>query len=191
MRSLAIRTYATTNTVIAMTAMRISAQCSGQQARRGDDPVQLAVLHDGDQRTRNRAMSAATSMIVSSALAAGTSMQVLGQHVAHRLAAQLLGRMVGPRLVDHTGQRRIVLDVGRHDEPHHLRCGQHGVRLPGRVGDDDPRQTVLGEHACRIQCVGVDGYHREFLGHVLGMHISSTIQPRPEDVAAWLRGRYE
>ena len=113
---------------------------------------------------RSRAMSAATSMMVSSALADGMSSEVLGQHVAHRLAAQLVRGLVGHRLVITPASDGIVLDVLRHDEPHHLRGGQDRVRLARRVGYDDPGQPVLGEHARRVQRIGVDGYHGKFLG---------------------------
>ena len=45
-----------------------------------------------------------------------------------------------------------------------------------RIGDDDPGQPVLGQHAGRVQRIGVDGHHREFLSKVLRVHIS-TIRP--------------
>ena len=45
---------------------------------------------------RNFAISAATSMMVSSALCRRDILEMLGQHVADRLAGQLLGGLVGP-----------------------------------------------------------------------------------------------
>src|SRR5689334_20958054 len=50
MRSLAMNAYATTNTVIAMAvANGLVPQRHVEKARRGDNPVQRAFLHDGDQ----------------------------------------------------------------------------------------------------------------------------------------------
>ena len=99
--------------------------------------------------------------------------EVFRQHVVDLLVAKLFGGLVGPRLADHAGQGRVVLDVGRHDEPHHLRRGQHRIRVSGRIGHKDSRQSVFGEDSRSVQCVRVNGYHREFLGHVFGVHIST------------------
>jgi hypothetical protein len=53
------------------------------------------------------------------------------------------------RFVEHTGQRRIILNVGRHDEPHHLRSTAQGS--PAESVTTIPGRPVLGEHASRVQ----------------------------------------
>ena len=52
-------------------------------------------------------------------------------------------------------------------------AGSTAYGLPGRIGDQDSGQAMFGEHAGSVQRVGIDGYHREFLGHVFGVHIST------------------
>ena len=121
----------------------------------------------------SRAMSAATSMMVSSAWADGTLRRCSGNTSRTVLVAQFVGGAVGHRLIEHTGQRGIVLDVLRHDESHHLGGGQHRVRFARRVGYHDSRQPMLGQHARSGERTRVDGYHRKVLGHLLGVHVST------------------
>ena len=96
-------------------------------------------------------MSAATSMIVSSALAAGTSSRCSGSTsrtvlpLSFSAARSAIDSLITP------ASDGIVLDVRGHDEPHHLGCGQYSVRPAGRVGDNDPRKAMLGQHAGGIQ----------------------------------------
>ena len=53
-----------------------------------------------------------------------------------------------------------------------------GEGLPGTVGDDDPRQPVLGEQPGGVEGVGVDGHDREFLGEFLRAHRANDIAVR-------------
>jgi len=69
---------------------------------------------------------------------------------------QLVCRPVGHGLVEHTGQRGIVLHVAGHDESHDLGGRQHREGLTGSVGDDYSGQPVLGEQARGGQRIGVD-----------------------------------
>ena len=56
------------------------------------------------------------------------------EDVLHGQAASRSASRSADRLVDHAGQRGVVLDVGRHRQPEHLRRREHRQR-PAVVGD--------------------------------------------------------
>ena len=75
-------------------------------------------------------------------------------------------------LVQHTGQRGIVLHISGHDESHDLGGRQHRERFSGVVRHDDSGQAVFGEQAGSGKRIGVGGHYREVFGEFRGTHIS-------------------
>ena len=76
-------------------------------------PINLPSVTTAANGERSRAMTAATSMMVSSALTDASWAAVLGNISRDRLAAQFLGYPVGVEFSDHAGQRRVVLKCRR------------------------------------------------------------------------------
>ena len=64
------------------------------------------------------------------------------QHLGHRPVAQLPHEHIGGGLVDHPGQRRVVLAVLRHGQPQHLSARQNRQRATPLVHHDQPGQVL-------------------------------------------------
>ena len=91
------------------------------------------------------------------------------EEVADRLATQRLGHLIGHRLVEHSGQRRIVLDIAGHQEPDHLRGRQDRAR-PISIGHHQPRQSMLRRDRAASKASESMRQDWVVLGHLLGMH---------------------
>ena len=154
--------------MIAIASHRRRDQCFNAAASSREaviTPMQLAVLHHRDKGLRSRAISAATSMMVSSAFGGRHVAQVLGQHVAHLLAAELSAHRSaidslstpasdGSSCTYRGTMKRTTCDAG---VPRRA-AGVSVTTMPG--------QPMLGQCARGLERIGVDGDHREVLGDV-------------------------
>jgi hypothetical protein len=95
---------------------------------------------------------------------------VLGQHIAHRFARQILRGVIGDRIAQDARQRQVVLHVARENESQHLGSQENCVGLSGHGGNNESRQMVLSDHARRIEGVRIHGHDGELLVEILCSH---------------------
>ena len=112
---------------------------------------------------RSLPIIAATSMIVSSALAAGSVSWCCGSSSRTVLPPNISAARSATDSASTPASSGIVLHVTGHDEAHYLRGRQHRIQLPVRSHYDDPGQAVFGKHPGGFQGRRVDVHHRELL----------------------------
>ena len=98
------------------------------------------------------------------------------QHIAHCLARQILGGVVGELVAHDAGQCDVVLDIPRQNEAQHLGRQNDRARLVRRVGNHESRQAVLGDHSGSVHRVRIHRHDEKLLVEVLCSH-RATIRP--------------
>ena len=106
------------------------------------------------------------------------------EEVGDHLLVQGFPDPVGEGLVQHPRERRIVLDVGRDQQPQDLGPGKNRERVLVGVDHDQCRQAPLGEQARRVGRGRVHPDRGIRLREVLGLHIpeaTALSRPAPRD----------